>query len=299
MNNYSILICNILRVELLKPKFAPCYTEPLSNTFNYIKNKIDHKVAIDFHNFEIQISISTDKPVSFNDLRDEFLCLHELFMLLLGYFPDIKEINIFGENESNNDYLKEKSQKLHEDLLSCYYSYNDIKKNCTCLIDIATFDYKHTILKWISYRHKYNLQHRLYLYTTSAIEFLIDLRLALLSQVFEPMFQVFCQRKKPKIFKNILQEIILIKGTHIFEKEINNKKLVPIIDKIKSNRNQLFHVNKMKNIPTGAECLCLFHKLNLLYRHSLLYHLEINFEDYSFNFKNLIKLIEASFKECS
>lgn len=285
-------MCDKLTASLSKLNIGTCYTQPVSKVFKYNESNIDYSVTIEFINFNIEMTISSSTPVITTVMSDNFLFTYELLMLFLGYFPTLKNINIVSDCNSNNKELEKVSQDLIHNLLGCYSSYSDITRNCTCLIDISTFNYEQIISSWISFRKKYQFQHGAYLYTTSSMEFLVDLRLALLSQVFEPLFKAFCNRDKPKHFKDIIQEVILINGTDIFKKEINEKVLVEMIDKIKLNRNQLFHVENKSNTPSGAECLYFFHKLNLLYRYCIFSFLRIDFTLFSSRFNKLITAIE-------
>ncbi|STX81304.1 Uncharacterised protein [Legionella busanensis] len=294
------LTCNKITILLAKPRIGTCYIQPITNTFNYVDNNVNYAVNINFINFDIEVIITTSKLVNIDTLRDNFLSLYEIKMLFLRYFPNIQKIEVSNTIDSHyDDELEKKSTQLYENFLVAYSSYGDLKKNCACLIDIATFNYDQIFPKWIPFKNNYDFPYRMYLYTTSTMEFLIDLRLALLSQVFEPLFKAFLIREKPQNFKEVIQETILLKGTSIFKKQINEVTLIPMIDKIKTNRNQLFHVEKKKNIPNGSECLYIFHKLNLLYRYCLLELLEVDLSTYSSRLENFITTIETSFDDCS
>ncbi|HAU0671954.1 TPA: hypothetical protein JBG80_05645 [Legionella pneumophila] len=294
------LTCNKITVLLTKPQIGTCYIQPITNTFNYIDNNVSYTVNIKFINFDIEVLITTSEPVDIDTLRDNFVSLYEITMLFLGYFPNIQEVDASNTiDSSNTDELKKETTQLYENLLAAYSSYSDFKKNCACLIDIATFHFEQIFPNWIQFKNKYGFQHRMYLYSTSAMEFLIDLRLALLSQVFEPMFKAFCTGNTTPNFKKVIQDTILLKGKSIFKRQINEDTLIPLIDKIKTNRNQLFHVDKKNNTPNGSECLYIFHKLNLLYRCCLLELLGIGLNTYSLCLENFIKAIESNFDDCS
>lgn len=297
-NNH--LNCNKITALLAKPSIGTCYVQPIAKKFNYADKNVNYTVNINLINFNIEVIITAGKPVNIYTLRDIFLSLYEITMLFLGYFPNIQEVAVSNTiDNSDADQLKKETTQLYENLLTDYSSYSDLKKNGACLIDIASFHFDQILPNWIQFKNKYGFQHRMYLYSTSAMEFLIDLRLALLSQVFEPMFKVFCKRESLPNFKEVIQETILLKGISIFKEQINKVTLIPLNDKIKTNRNQLFHVEKKKDTPNGSECLYIFHKLNLLYRCCLLELLGIEFHTYSLCLESLIKTIESSFDDCS
>ena len=281
------LVCDKIVGTLKKPNIGTCHVVPLTKSFKYNKDDILYAVNIIFKNFDIEITISSHQPVFYDQLFNNFLYLYEFIMLLLGYFPDINTLYFLNSNIKNNSTLNEKSKISQESLLRCYSSFIDIKKNCTALIDFSSFNIGKAFTNWIIFKNKYSFQHKLYLYTTSNMEFLIDIRLALLSQIFEPLFEhivneKFIENGKEKTtFKKVLEKTISKYCELIFKLEEDNSTLNSIIDKIKANRNQIFHIAPKPNkVPSSDEYLCYFHKINLLYRHALLDKLEIDLNIY-------------------
>ena len=275
----------------------------LENGFNismmnrFRENRIRIKRQKVFYNITICLTGNKKKIIVEADsqslVQDMYYIIMEILRfenLFEGLFYSVTE---FWADEI--DCLKE-----IKDIQLAYYE--STKQYTYFEIDFSDKVYKSYYSKWLKREKKNRLIHPVFLFSTYLEGMPVDLRLAILLEIFEPLAEELHNRgeivlvKEPFItyhnkckncgayvsrkdknkklsFNDKIKPLIKKYGKIIFEDD-NRKKLVEKSIKI---RNKIDHVNvDTKNVLSGEQCGVYLYKYSLLYRYIVLLDIGID-----------------------
>lgn len=168
-------------------------------------------------------------------------------------------------------------------------------------IDFSDKEYKTYYIKWLKREKKNKLIHPVFLYSTYLEGMPVDLRLAILLEIFEPLAEEMHERgeielvKSPYViftnnckqcgavvsrkqpnkkltFEDKLKPLIKKYGKKIFAGDTKSK----LISKAVKIRNKVDHVKAdTKNVMSGKQCGAYIYKFSLMYRYMMLLEIGI------------------------
>ena len=218
-----------------------------------------------------------------------FECLYD------GRFFDANSVVIDGE-----DHMAE----IKEYLLSYYSGNKYYTKFSQPLNDTK---YKSGFCAWERFDKKYRFMNQMYHYVGYGLGATADLRLALFSEIFEPLSEMLEEQhtikvistrlKKPNdpTFADKIRAVMIVYGVDTL---FANDDIEDVIKKTVNTRNKLLHVNvDKKETLTGGECGFYIKKYVDMYRIILMKNLGIYSEDNQKELEDSVKKFNENFPQ--
>lgn len=225
------------------------------------------------------ITVSNDNEVNARKLYAILTLIERLLMLFDGKFFTMQEMK-FAESQNDANRLDSYAINLKRSRLSYFESdstYSFINSICS-YDEVLTADLYE---KWVKLVEELDISHQVYLYSMSANGTPVDLKVAFLIELAEPlvelvkkktgMFQSLSQGVTGTTLKKCLCELIKEFGTVIFSEEmrVNEDRFLQILV---NSRVRIMHIKKSQNKPylNGAESIFYIMKISMMYRYVLL-----------------------------
>ena len=225
------------------------------------------------------ITISNNNEVNARDLYAILTFVERLLMLFDGKFYNLKEMKF---SESQNDAHRlygYASNIVNSARLSYFVSDGYCYAGRICSFnDVLTADLYEN---WVKLVEELDISHQVYLYSMSANKMPVDLRVAFLVELAEPLVELIKNRTGlfPALspgnwgttLKMCLEELIKKYGMEIFQKEMNTNS-DKFLQFLVNSRVRIMHIKKNQRgiYMNGDESILYIMKISLLYRHILL-----------------------------
>jgi hypothetical protein len=241
------------------------------------------------------IAVSTDKPVGWAQLLEPLYCLERLLMVLDGAFIPLKDINFSGSPDNDNGQVV-KSQVISQRL--SYFTSDNHFTITEQLVDFQDVLNEPLFKRWQDLLKELAIVNQVYLYNLGKSGMPVDLRLAFLIELAEPMVEIVNAEKNlfPSLnpgdrgtsLKQCLNALYNSFGDVIFEKE-RKSDYGAFLSKLVDSRIRIMHIkrNQKKEYFNGKYCAYYMMKISLLYRRILLDLLDISYDRYKDNLKNI------------
>jgi hypothetical protein len=255
--------------------------------------------------------VSSPKPVEFEELFQVFLLINRFSMLGEGYFYNIKEVDVEGDANfkwTNDDNSAMPSEIFGHNLLSIYTINSDFYGPHLNLANIRKYLTADVLLAWKSIDEALTYPCNAFFYMTQLGGLPTDMRLAYVSECFEPLGAFYSHKNQTTIEKhkhpdgksrgalfNNLYHIIENCGDEIFSVENVAGNKIETAQMIVNNRVQLMHLKNDMNskpVPDSIDLFTYSHKLHILFRHTLLYLVGVDFALYKTKLEDNVKRID-------
>lgn len=249
--------------------------------------------------YKRDIKITAQSPMTSEELIYISQNVEKLLMLFDGRFYTIEKLTVSNDNEVAEDILDE----YEKTRLNCFSS-NSLYWNSDLKLisfqDVLTNDLYD---KWLSLIDDLDIVYQVFLYALSDNKMTSDLNFAFLAEIAEPLVELlkertyYCQSLAPgergTTLRMCIDNLVVLYGTDIFEKELENNYSV-FIGRVVKSRVRIMHIKKnQKEFFDGGECLKYSLKFSLLYRTILLSLLGVPYQDY----KDKIQIVTKSIDE--
>ena len=255
------------------------------------RNNVKYKIEIETLFNSKTVQINTDKKIQVKKMY-EMLCKILSFECLYdGRFFGVNNVEIDGEDHT---------AEIKEHLLSYYSGNKYYTKFSQPLNDTK---YKGGFCAWERFDKKYRFMNQMYHYVGYGLGATADLRLALFSEIFEPLSEMLEEQytitrlKKPNdpTFADKIRAVMMVYGVDTL---FANDDIEDVIKKTVNTRNKLLHVNVDKEETlTGGECGFYIKKYVDMYRIILMKNLGIYSEDNQKELEDSVKKFNENFPQ--
>lgn len=259
------------------------------------RNNVKYKIEIETLFNCKTVQINTDKKIQVKKMY-EMLCKILSFECLYdGRFFDANSVEIDGEDHT---------AEIKKHLLSYYSGNKYYTKFSQPLNDTK---YKSGFCAWERFDKKYRFMNQMYHYVGYGLGATADLRLALFSEIFEPLSEILEEQhtikvistrlKKPNdpTFADKIRAVMMVYGVDTL---FANDDIEDVIKKTVNTRNKLLHVNVDKEETlTGGECGFYIKKYVDMYRIILMKNLGIYSEDNQKELEDSVKKFNENFPQ--
>lgn len=247
-----------------------------------------------------KIQIDSANYVNTENLYLEYAQLEKLLMLLEGSFSNITKLKFEnGIDESQNELLQLKGKEYMDKRLPFYNTNNVFKTGNQKLCDWEKILTDSIYSNWITLLEELDIVHQIVLYTTADNGVPMELRLAFLIEIAEPMIELITMKKgifssfadsNRASLKMYLDAIISYYGMDIFSEEYKDS--LNFTQKLVNSRVRIMHTkrNFTKEFITEPYDILMYSvKMNLLYRRVLLDLLGVKYPLYSGEVKRIVE----------
>lgn len=247
-----------------------------------------------------KIQIDSANYVNTENLYLEYAQLEKLLMLLEGSFSNITKLKFEnGIDESQNELLQLKGKEYMDRRLPFYNTNNVFKTGNQKLCDWEKILTDSIYSNWITLLEELDIVHQIVLYTTADNGVPMELRLAFLIEIAEPMIELITMKKgifssfadsNRASLKMYLDAIISYYGMDIFSQEYKDS--LNFTQKLVNSRVRIMHTkrNFTKEFITEPYDILMYSvKMNLLYRRVLLDLLGVKYPLYSGEVKRIVE----------
>lgn len=253
-----------------------------------------------------EITIKTDEPISCESLLQPLYVLEKLLLVFDGSFVELKDIrfDISSQEEFQNESVCEKVKRKMMQGRPSYFTPSPRSRLSEKLVNYWDILTPELFDRWRHLLDELDIANQLYLYTICDNGMPVDLLLAFLIELAEPMVEIVNKEKclfpslKPgergTTLMQCLNALINMYGRIIFRREIAGN-YEEVLTKLKNSRVRVMHIKV--NQPNekyydGPHSVCYMCKLALLYRVVLLDLLGIDEDIYNKNLKILSDLYD-------
>jgi hypothetical protein len=167
-----------------------------------------YSCQMQLYNQKLQIQIRSEKIICCEEIWGLFLQILKFLMIIKGYFLKISRIT-FSKSNSEKSNLKVEAHRCLEYLLDYYQS------ESTYIYHLFDFKldldkiFKNSFQHWLDIEESLGIQHNVFLHANSKNGGPKDLKIGLMTQCFEPLFEYLITHKflnypKPdKKFRNL------------------------------------------------------------------------------------------------
>lgn len=270
--------------------------------------KICIEVSLEFRDKKIAIRCS--EPIAFEKLFDYLCSVRKYEYLFDGTFYETEMCTLDGEN------ITEIIKKYEVGYFRCS------KSSYRIHLDLPDKNYTKCFRSWLILEKQLSIINQMMLYADNVSGLTADLRLAMISQVYEPLAK-FLEKKKiikiqkesgtkkeiecdqcknklhvkipgKKTFASCLLAVFDYYGKPIFKTEYGRRKR--LIKHIVKTRNKVFHVNrKQKESLKGYNSGFYVIKMELLYRYILLLLIGIEQKELDESVSKIVEKMERRF----
>lgn len=247
-----------------------------------------------------KIQIDSANYVNTENLYLEYAQLEKLLMLLEGSFSNITKLKFEnGIDESQKELLQLKGKEYMDRRLPFYNTNNVFKTGNQKLCDWEKILTDSIYSNWITLLEELDIVHQIVLYTTADNGVPMELRLAFLIEIAEPMIELITMKKgifssfadsNRASLKMCLDAIISYYGMDIFSEEYKDS--LNFTQKLVNSRVRIMHTkrNFTKEFITEPYDILMYSvKMNLLYRRVLLDLLGVKYPLYSGEVKRIVE----------
>lgn len=247
-----------------------------------------------------KIQIDSANYVNTENLYLEYAQLEKLLMLLEGSFSNITKLKFEnGIDESQNELLQLKGKEYMDRRLPFYNTNNVFKTGNQKLCDWEKILTDSIYSNWITLLEELDIVHQIVLYTTADNGVPMELRLAFLIEIAEPMIELITMKKgifssfadsNRASLKMCLDAIISYYGMDIFSEEYKDS--LNFTQKLVNSRVRIMHTKRnftKEFITEPYDTLMYSVKMNLLYRRVLLDLLGVKYPLYSGEVKRIVE----------
>ena len=247
---------------------------PKSVRFEYNYNNSIYIIQIEQCRIR-KIIIEPVGPISYKDALHVYYCLEDLLELFDGQFFAL--FDAFEESEEKRtDITNAWSQRE----LSCYESADFMIGSGNVFIDFSKILNSELLTEWDMLSVELDIIHKMFLYCTSSIKMPVDIKCALLVEVFEGMMELLLDRKiitkKPTIKKGesklekYLVALMNRYGRDIFKHEYDctEQQIEKLAHILVCSLNRIAHIrrNDERRYLLKEENIIYLQKLSVLYR---------------------------------
>ncbi len=259
----------------------------VARTFEHSMNRNIFSVTISQEAPYRSIEIRSKTPTKAKQLWETLLRITRFCMLFDGEFLKLVSSEFQLKNRKT-EWSDKIAQEYSKRRLPYYSSANFTTGSSficplRCISDVS-------LNKWIEVENKLQLIHPMALYGMSRLEIPADIRVAILIEIFEPLFHKLTnQGEDSKVYlQKILENIIIEYGKDIFSIE-TKKDISRFTSILKESRHRIFHINMdIHYFLNGSESILYAVKLSMLYRKVLLDFIGIDYTIYSEKLKAIV-----------
>ena len=233
------------------------------------------------------LSLQTTK-MKYKALFSFALDIIKLVQIGEGFFHNIDSIKYIESNE-NEPICKKKDDLKKEDFIDFYNTYCNFVADKLELVTPAVIVTQQNYLKWKDLYLKLTIQHNAFLYYSTDNGLPINLRMANLIELCEPLAEFTCSDEVNKDcnLKNCIRQLVIKYGQDIFKKEIEagcfdfkektENGNSSILQKLVNTRVNILHykLEPKECFSNELERVIYCNKMHLLYRAIILKYLEI------------------------
>lgn len=243
-----------------------------------------------------EIFIVSKHDADADQFHSYFRTLDKLLMLCDGSFIPIKQISFFDKDENICHGSDEMEDFWKANALSYYTSRDIFLSSANKLCEFDDVVNNRTFVKWKRLLARLEIVHQIVLYSIGDTGLPAEIALAFIIQAFEPLYEYLASInpiKKSKVDKKPLQykleQIIIDYGMDIFGEEFAQGKSF-FLKRLTNSRVRIMHIKRKYKEPffEGSEALAYMGKMSLLYRHTLLQVIGIDYANYK---QNLISCV--------
>jgi hypothetical protein len=257
------------------------------------------KISFDFNGFHIAVTdcgartteITSESEVEPKLLRNVFQKVYTLGAIGEGYVYKIEKAAFSDSTTDSPEALERCVKKFMEKEL--FKMESDFFGATLILLPFQCYATSEVLQRWVQLYDELKYPHNAFLYMTHLKGLPIDMRLAYMTECFEPLAQYDARIHDRKIPKNdtriewntlidYLHYIFNIYGKMFFRRERKGD-YNTMVSKLADNRHRLFHLRKgckKEKRLSKIELAVFSRKLHLLYRHTLLQLLGIDYSLY-------------------
>lgn len=248
------------------------------------------------------ITVHANKPVYWNALLEPLYDLERLLMIFDGVFITLQNIDFY---DSLNDYHHDLKQLIKNQTIKQRLAYFDSDKICSIrdkLVDFSEVLNDDLLIRWKNLVEELDIANQVYLYNMADTGMPVDLRLAFIIELAEPLLEIVKAEKhiypalkpgdKGTSLKQCLKALIDTYGKIIFVNEISTD-YDGFLSKMIESRVRIMHIKNHQqpdNYFDGKYSVAYIRKLSFLYRIIVLDLLKIKEGKYK---GRLIKRTEA------
>lgn len=283
-----------IKLSVIQGLKKQCLGGPFRTEF-----KLDNGIVVSIsQEYNREIELTSNVPMTGEDLISAFQNIEKLLMLFDGRFYTIKKVTISNDNEEPTDA----SNEYNNVRLNCFYSKDLYQYSWLKIISFQDVLTNELYKKWLSLMDDLDIAFQMFLYAVSDNKMTVDLNFAFLIELAEPFVELlkektyYCQSLTPgergTTLKMCIDNLIVIYGTDIFAKELEDS-YTSFLERVVKSRVRIMHIKKnQKNFFDGNECLKYSLKFSLLYRSILLSVLGIPYQAYKGNIQMATKNID-------
>ena len=209
------------------------------------RNNVKYKIEMETLFNSKTVQINTDKKIQVKKMYEMLCKILNFECLYDGRFFDANSVEIDGEDHT---------AEIKEHLLSYYSGNKYYTKFSQPLNDTK---YKSGFCAWERFDKKYRFMNQMYHYVGYGLGATADLRLALFSEIFEPLSEMLEEQhtikvistrlKKPNdpTFADKIRAVMMVYGGDTL---FANDDIEDVIKKTVNTRNKLLHVNVDKDL---------------------------------------------------
>ncbi len=223
------------------------------------------------------ICVTASEPMYWSRLLGPLYRLERLLMIFDGSFVPLKDLRFAGgsdEPPSESDAAAVREQSLLQ-RLSYFNSADYLQGMRLKLVDFKDVLTDELFGRWQMLLDELDIVNQLYLYAVSDNGMPVDVSLAFLVELAEPMVEILKERKDlfPELhpgggttLRCCLKALIGKYGGVIFGEEIDTA-YDSLLDKLKDGRVRVMHIKRNQgDYFDGGCCILYLRKLSLLYR---------------------------------
>ena len=259
------------------------------------RNNVKYKIEMETLFNSKTVQINTDKKIQVKKMYEMLCKILNFECLYDGRFFDANSVEIDGEDHT---------AEIKEHLLSYYSGNKYYTKFSQPLNDTK---YKSGFCAWERFDKKYRFMNQMYHYVGYGLGATADLRLALFSEIFEPLSEMLEEQhtikvistrlKKPNdpTFADKIRAVMMVYGGDTL---FANDDIEDVIKKTVNTRNKLLHVNVDKEETlNGGECGFYIKKYVDMYRIILMKNLGIYSDDNQKELEDSVKKFNENFPQ--
>lgn len=259
------------------------------------RNNVKYKIEMETLFNSKTVQINTDKKIQVKKMYEMLCKILNFECLYDGRFFDANSVEIDGEDHT---------AEIKENLLSYYSGNKYYTKFSQPLNDTK---YKSGFCAWERFDKKYRFMNQMYHYVGYGLGATADLRLALFSEIFEPLSEMLEEQhtikvistrlKKPNdpTFADKIRAVMMVYGGDTL---FANDDIEDVIKKTVNTRNKLLHVNVDKEETlNGGECGFYIKKYVDMYRIILMKNLGIYSDDNQKELEDSVKKFNENFPQ--
>lgn len=267
---------------------------------------IDYQLAVE-QGCNRTITVKAGHAVDWNCIQKPLYILERLLMLFDGAFINLEDISFSGSPDGDDGKV-EKGQVLAKRL--SYFRTDSRFTIHDKLVEYQDVLNDGLMRKWLTLLDELDITNQVYLYMLADSGMPVDLRLAFLVEIAEPMVEMVNKEKGiyPSLhpgergtnLKQCLNALINTYGGVIFGREQSNHEYDDLLSTLVNSRVRVMHIKTSMPASKYFDGKCSVHymwKMSLLYRSILLDLLGIPLDSYQPKLVTLISAFDAHFQE--